>query len=693
MQTLSIQNKSSNLHRGRPPLHDLHPNHKHNDNFIIPSMRSSSVPLPSSSSSSSSSLLEQGFSLLGISSSSNQQHHQQQQQQQNDATGKTVRRRRLNWRVGPLQKKRNNNNLQKQNLQHIRQQSIINNNNNNHNNNDEISIAERTVKSVHTCHSTETIKVGNNRKNTHTTNNKNDNSHNDNNKSYITTTPPAPSTPISQTRRRKMLSLTQKNNHNNNNKSNNDNIHSPSSTTVALTPSSFISKSDDEYEASDDDGTVITSLELPLSEESNRTIGLFLHDGIRGNVHQQQHQQSQQDTPTSSHKSKINGMKLYRKGRELPPRSPHIGSPNKSFTYKPKNNDKGSPIGSTSTRTTTKDDDDSESNESGGPLWQLAKLQAISEGHMPSSKSNVDDDDQYEKHNMSIHSKISSSQESSSTDPQEIQMRQAERNLRAIHSLAEQHLQFNEIPEAIDVLQEILRGVRELHGEEHYRVGTVLHNLCTVFMRIRDFKKASYYCRQAVEIRKKALGSLHPDLALSLSQMGVIHLELEEYDEAVKCFQQALVIRRRTLSSNDPEIARLLNNIGCSSYEAGKLELAKESFEAALIVQKASMHGAIPKSSSDQELGRNDQQSQDVNDILLSITSTLRNIGSVALQRKQYNEAVVALEEALLLQQSLLGDDHPIVKNTKDSIEIVINSSRTHNNHMVSLDCCLLQCL
>jgi len=91
-----------------------------------------------------------------------QQQHQEQQQQQ-----RKPRRRKLNWRVGPLQRKRKPK---------IRNNNNNNNNNNRFNNNsksnnssnnslcDSSSIAERTVKSIHTFHSTETEKVGNNRR-------------------------------------------------------------------------------------------------------------------------------------------------------------------------------------------------------------------------------------------------------------------------------------------------------------------------------------------------------------------------------------------------------------------------------------------------------------------------------------------------------------------------------------------------
>uniref|UniRef100_A0A7S2UEF4 Kinesin light chain n=1 Tax=Attheya septentrionalis TaxID=420275 RepID=A0A7S2UEF4_9STRA len=59
------------------------------------------------------------------------------------------------------------------------------------------------------------------------------------------------------------------------------------------------------------------------------------------------------------------------------------------------------------------------------------------------------------------------------------------------------------------------------------------------------------------------------------------------------------------------------------------------------------------------------------NQVLLSIASTLCNIGSIKLRWGEFEEAILALEEALLLQQSVLGDEDPTVLNTVESIDFV----------------------
>ena len=601
--------------------------------------------------------------------------------------GRKIRRRKLNWRVGPLQK--------------IRKPKIRTYNSSGSSSNgsisDGVSVAERTVKSFHTFHSTETVKVGNN--NQGPTNNKRNGipSHpqqqNQQQQKYANASLPLPSSTYSspQTTLNGKKVIAESFHH-----------YEYSSTatpsTVASTPGASVTDDDGIHE--DDDGTVIESLEESTQmEESNRTIRLFGSSSSSSSRSDKESQRSKRDlSPSpSTNSNTTNGNRpplgnppksvrvqsMKRVG--LPPRSPFVASKlnydQMTFSNSTDNNNNDA------TKFTS--DDESESNESGGPLWQLAKLHAISEGPIPSSPQSQPPHSNYSTTSsppqqggrkyvtLSSNGSVCTNH-TSSTDPEDIQMRQAERNLKAIHSLAQQHLKFGEIPEAITVLQEMLRGVKELHGEDHYRVGTVLHNISTVYIRAGLYRKAIHSCRQAVDVRRKSLGAFHSDLAASLTTLGIAYLEMNQYEDAILNFKRAMIIRRKTLSYNDPKIARLLNNIGCAFYDSGNLDEAERSFEEALSIQKMLMHGS--KISCDE----GGDTSVNSDNVLLGIASTLCNLGSIRARWKKYDEAIASLEEALLLQQSILGDDHPKVINTKDSIDLIIQS-RSHTNSMVSL--------
>ena len=253
-------------------------------------------------------------------------------------------------------------------------------------------------------------------------------------------------------------------------------------------------------------------------------------------------------------------------------------------------------------------------------------------------------------------------------DPDEGAFLEAEHNLRAIHEMAAEHLAHGEFEEAAEVFEEILRGQQERYGQDHYRVGTALHNLGIVYLRKKDFAKAIEVCQRAVDVRKDSLVPNHPDVALSLSQLGVAHLESQNYNEALEAFRAALNIRQNFLGPKHMKCSKILNNIGCALYSLDELPESKRAFDEALDIQRQGLRSLPTIENSDSNDISNGMQS---NSLLLSMASTLCNIGSIRMRWGDFDKADIALEEALLIQQSVLGDDHPTVNSTMESIRLV----------------------
>jgi tetratricopeptide (TPR) repeat protein len=116
-----------------------------------------------------------------------------------------------------------------------------------------------------------------------------------------------------------------------------------------------------------------------------------------------------------------------------------------------------------------------------------------------------------------------------------------------------------------------------------------------------------------------------------------------------------------------------LNNIGCSLFELDELQVAKVAFQEALDIQRSLLR------KDHREDGTPISQQT-----MLSIASTQSNIASIKLYSGQYEEACVDLEEALLIQQCVLGDDHPLAQRTQDSL-LWMEQSR-QNGANLSLD-------
>src|SRR6266540_1243440 len=79
---------------------------------------------------------------------------------------------------------------------------------------------------------------------------------------------------------------------------------------------------------------------------------------------------------------------------------------------------------------------------------------------------------------------------------------------------------------------------------------------------------------RALELREKALGPDHPDVAQSLHNLAIIHRLKGDYAKAEPLFQRALDIKEKALGPEHPDVAEFLNLLA-RLYEArGDLTLA-----------------------------------------------------------------------------------------------------------------------
>jgi len=290
---------------------------------------------------------------------------------------------------------------------------------------------------------------------------------------------------------------------------------------------------------------------------------------------------------------------------------------------------------------------------------QLEKLQALSEG----PRTQID------------HHKIISQADDTSSivsdGSLQTQQLHMELNLRAMQELASRHIQNLELEDAVEVWEEILRGQVQIYGYWHPRVGTVLHNLSLVHSLNKAYGHSAFIGSKAIDVRLATLGDMHLDLAESFAHLGLMRVELHEYNLAIQAFESALEIRRHGLDPHDPKISRLLNNIGCAYYEIGQYEKAMLVFKEALEIQRFLMKTSAPALLED--TGFNS-----VGRVLLSIAATLVNVASIYLKWKDYDQSIAAVEEALLLQESVLQEDDARVVDCKELLAFVENERSNH---------------
>jgi CHAT domain-containing protein/tetratricopeptide (TPR) repeat protein len=101
-----------------------------------------------------------------------------------------------------------------------------------------------------------------------------------------------------------------------------------------------------------------------------------------------------------------------------------------------------------------------------------------------------------------------------------------------------------------------------------------------------DYKAAEPYYKQALEIRKKALGEEHLDYASSLNNLGILYYEMGDYKAAEPYYKQSLEIYKKALGEEHPDYASSLNNLGILYRNMGDYKAAEPYYKQALEIYK-----------------------------------------------------------------------------------------------------------
>jgi Tetratricopeptide repeat len=134
-------------------------------------------------------------------------------------------------------------------------------------------------------------------------------------------------------------------------------------------------------------------------------------------------------------------------------------------------------------------------------------------------------------------------------------------------------------------------------------------------------------------------------------KVGITLLLLHRFEEALWSFREALSIRKNALGPMHPSTARVYNNVGCVHVELGEHREARQAFESALDIQRnALLH--------DPQNGP----------LMFGTATTLCNLGYLYRFRDMFAKAALVLREAADLQEDVLGPSHATVLSTLDNL-------------------------
>jgi tetratricopeptide (TPR) repeat protein/predicted Ser/Thr protein kinase len=217
-------------------------------------------------------------------------------------------------------------------------------------------------------------------------------------------------------------------------------------------------------------------------------------------------------------------------------------------------------------------------------------------------------------------------------DPQQLRQARLSQNLAHIARTSEQNA------EARQLLQQALEIRQRALGDDHPDLAHALANLALVAEAEGQLEEARALYERALAIIGKQLGGDHPEAASILNNLAEIHRVAGEFEQAKQVLERSLAIKQAAYGPEHPQVASSLSNLALVYEAMGKPEEARPLHEQAIQILEKSLGPKHP------ELG-----------------AALNNYGENLRLAGEYEQAVAVLERALAIKEEVYGPQHTSV--------------------------------
>jgi serine/threonine protein kinase/Flp pilus assembly protein TadD len=188
---------------------------------------------------------------------------------------------------------------------------------------------------------------------------------------------------------------------------------------------------------------------------------------------------------------------------------------------------------------------------------------------------------------------------------------------------------------------------RELQGQPLVQ-GKLMNTMGIVYRSLGLFDPAQDLLEKALDIRTKALGTDHPDVAVTLSDLGYVLWRKGDFARAKVLQEQALAIREKWFGPESAEVGNSLHDLGTLNYTQGNYAEARGLLERSLAIREK----VLGPENAD-------------------VANTLNSLGAIAYKEGDLKKAGEIWERTLAIREKVLGPDHPYLAHTLNNLAIV----------------------
>jgi serine/threonine-protein kinase len=144
-------------------------------------------------------------------------------------------------------------------------------------------------------------------------------------------------------------------------------------------------------------------------------------------------------------------------------------------------------------------------------------------------------------------------------------------------------------PDSLNARDLLTRGVRRAHelAAQPATEAQMLDLIGRIRMQMGDYQGARPVLQEALEIRRRALGENHPDVASSLIHLAALTSAMDRPDtSAIPLIRRALAIRRDKFGSGDPLSTDALYQLASELHMSGQYRTARPLFDEWLQLER-----------------------------------------------------------------------------------------------------------
>ena len=166
-----------------------------------------------------------------------------------------------------------------------------------------------------------------------------------------------------------------------------------------------------------------------------------------------------------------------------------------------------------------------------------------------------------------------------------------------------------------------------------------------------EYEAADRGFREALALRRAALGPDHPDVAASLNDLGNNDYARGRYAEARENLEKALALRERILGPEHPDLANTETGLGAVFSALGDHRASRDHYARAAAIRRAALGPEHPRTAS-----------------------ALINLGNAEFALGELGRAQEHYEAARAIQERVLGPDHPELAYSLTNLGLVLRN-------------------